>query len=81
MQLDDPAPAYVAVDDDNATYNDLMIWLAAQLGMPTPDVLPEPKPANKRCSNALLAASGYRFRYPSFRDGYRALLDDLPGPL
>lgn len=30
---------------------------------------------NKRCSNARLVASGYRFRYPTFREGFTALLD------
>ena len=29
---------------------------------------------NKRCSNARLVASGYRFRYPTFREGFTALL-------
>ncbi|WP_160667488.1 SDR family oxidoreductase [Pseudarthrobacter sp. ATCC 49987] len=29
---------------------------------------------NKRCSNALLRGTGFDFRYPSFREGYRAIL-------
>ena len=29
---------------------------------------------NKRCSNARLLATGFRFRYPSYREGYEALL-------
>jgi nucleoside-diphosphate-sugar epimerase len=29
---------------------------------------------NKRCSNALLRSTGLEFRYPSFREGYRAIL-------
>ena len=29
---------------------------------------------NKRCSNALLRSTGFVFRYPSFREGYRAIL-------
>ncbi len=29
---------------------------------------------NKRCSNALLLGTGFTFRYPTFREGYRAIL-------
>lgn len=29
---------------------------------------------NKRCSNALLRGTGFEFQYPSFREGYRAIL-------
>ncbi|AOT03598.1 SDR family oxidoreductase [Arthrobacter sp. U41] len=29
---------------------------------------------NKRCSNALLRSTGFEFTYPSFREGYRAML-------
>lgn len=29
---------------------------------------------NKRCSNARLRASGYRLRYPTYREGYGALI-------
>lgn len=29
---------------------------------------------NKRCSNAMLRGTGFEFQYPSFREGYRAIL-------
>jgi nucleoside-diphosphate-sugar epimerase len=29
---------------------------------------------NKRCSNALLRSTGFTFQYPSYREGYRAIL-------
>lgn len=29
---------------------------------------------NKRCSNALLRSTGFEFAYPTFREGYRAIL-------
>lgn len=29
---------------------------------------------NKRCSNALLRGTGFEFQFPSFREGYRAIL-------
>jgi hypothetical protein len=54
-------------------------WLAVQLGVPGPRVVAEQaaargQRANKRCRNTRLRASGFRFRYPSYRDGYRAML-------
>jgi nucleoside-diphosphate-sugar epimerase len=33
-----------------------------------------PRGGDKRCRNALLLASGFRFAYPSYREGYRSLL-------
>jgi hypothetical protein len=35
--------------------------------------------ASKRCRNARLRASGFQFRYPSYRDGYAALLNSDDG--
>ncbi len=32
--------------------------------------------SNKRCRNGQLLQSGYQFRYPTFREGYAALLDN-----
>ncbi|OAI28592.1 NAD-dependent epimerase/dehydratase family protein [Methylomonas koyamae] len=63
---------YLASDNDPAPLWDVMVWIAAQFGYPPPKALP---PAigvaqNKRCSNARLNALGYRWRYPSYRDGY-----------
>jgi hypothetical protein len=57
-------------------------WLAARLGVPPPRRVPrEPGAAgrpetSKRCSNRKLLASGYAFRYPTFHDGYAALVDE-----
>jgi nucleoside-diphosphate-sugar epimerase len=69
---------YLGVDDAPCTQCELMDWLAAHMGLPrpprqsgTPGGLRE---SNKRCSNAKLKASGYRLRYPSFREGYAAMI-------
>jgi nucleoside-diphosphate-sugar epimerase len=77
----DPAPVYVAVDCEPATQRDVYDWLAKRLGTAAPldaplDGTASPRRAssNKRCRNARLLASGYAFRYPSFREGYAALL-------
>lgn len=89
LQCPEPETLYVAVDDDPAPLDEVLNWLADQLGVPQPPCIPQPplKPgaetrrdpaarmrASKRCRNARLRASGFQFRYPSYRDGYAALL-------
>jgi nucleoside-diphosphate-sugar epimerase len=72
----DPAQFYVGVDDDPAELGDVLRFLAAEMGCPEPPVGPagEARGGNKRCSNALLRSSGLEFSYPTFREGYRAVL-------
>ncbi|HOW75826.1 MAG TPA: SDR family oxidoreductase [Candidatus Competibacteraceae bacterium] len=84
-----PEPLYIAVDDDPASLDEVLNWLADQLGVPQPPRVPQPplKPgaetrrdpatrmrASKRCRNVRLRASGFQFRYPSYREGYAALI-------
>ena len=85
LTLDDPAQLYLGVDNAPVLQCEVMGWLAAQLGRAPPttvsaDVLGrQRRGSNKRCSNARLRASGYEFLYPSYREGYRALIDsDAP---
>lgn len=87
--LPEPAPLYLAVDDDPAPLGEVLGWLAAQIGVPEPPLADRSplKPGadangsatlrmrvSKRCCNARLRASGFIFRYPSYQDGYAALL-------
>jgi len=63
---------YLASDDEPAPIWDVMTWLAEQYGYPAPPQLvnaPDAK-QNKRCNNARLKRLGYRFLFPSYRDGY-----------
>ena len=76
LELPDPEPVYLGVDNEPTCRRTLLEWLAARLDAPAPrpdPALPPPR-SNKRCSNARLCASGYRFRYPDFRRGYDASL-------
>ncbi len=59
------ADANVIGADANATRDFARLRLAARGLRPL---------ANKRCSNALLRASGFAFRFPTFREGYGALI-------
>lgn len=83
MKMDAPEAIYVGVDDEPADRRKVLNWLAERLGVPQPRVAaggeaPSARAAaNKRCSNARLKATGYRFLYPSYRDGYTEMITDM----
>ena len=84
MGLESPLPLVLAVDDEPAEQKEVLRWLAGVLGAPPPRELRGREPvrtgraaSNKRCRNELLHASGYEFVYPTFREGYTAILADL----
>jgi nucleoside-diphosphate-sugar epimerase len=75
LTLPEPAPVYVGVDDTPLPIDVLYDHLATRLGVPLPADGPGPAGiGNKRLSNALLHASGFRCRWPDARAGYAALL-------
>ena len=83
VELARPESLYLAVDQDPADECEVLCWLAGQLGLPAPAVLPAGRASrrhNKRCRNGRLVASGYRFQYPTFREGYAAVLRGLAEP-
>lgn len=78
------APVILGVDHLPARYDEVVHWLADRLRVPRPPVAESParrtRPeSNKRCSNARITAMGYRFAYPTFRDGYAPMLPTSPG--
>jgi len=71
---------YNAADDEPVSQADFFRWLAGKMGKPLPPAAPE-NPAesrkrgvtDKRVSNRKLKRElGYRFKFPSFREGYGA---------
>jgi nucleoside-diphosphate-sugar epimerase len=79
--LPEAPPMVVGVDSAPAPSSEVLAWLAEQLGAPVPPPVPAAElpttgrsATNKRCSNALLLASGFRFRYPTYREGYTSLM-------
>lgn len=73
------APLYIGTDCAPVPLHEVQQWLAAQLGVTLTDVVAAgPSRGNRRCSNALLLGSGYKFLYPTYRDGYGALLAGEP---
>lgn len=83
----DPGTLYVGSDCAPAAHSDVTAFLAAQMGVLPADADAGPPPvdkaeqhdermpvAGKRLCNARLRESGFHFTYPTYREGYRALL-------
>jgi hypothetical protein len=68
-----PAPLLLGVDDEPALGSEVVAWIAARLGIEPPERSADP-PRGKRCRNGRLRRSDYAFRYPSYREGYAAIL-------
>lgn len=75
LALAEPAPLYLGVDGEPTDHAALLRELADWIGAPAPVSTGAPVAGpNRRCSNARLLASGFRFVYPTWREGYRAVL-------
>ena len=80
LALKNPDRIYLGVDNEPAAQCAVMDWLAKQMGVPAPprrsssDANGDSPRSNKRCRNARLLATGYRFVYPGYRDGYGKML-------
>jgi nucleoside-diphosphate-sugar epimerase len=80
-QLEKAEPVYLGVDCEPADEAAVLRWLAGALGAAEPRAgaadtprAPLRRGGSKRCRNDLLLASGYRFAYPTFREGFRAVI-------
>jgi nucleoside-diphosphate-sugar epimerase len=78
-----PAPLYLGVDNAPVPGNEVLLFLAAELGLPEPtrDESSTAEPSrdsqrggDKLLSNELLRNTGFTFAYPTYREGYRAVL-------
>jgi nucleoside-diphosphate-sugar epimerase len=80
------ASLYVGVDDEPADEAEVVRWLAARLGAPPPRLAADAESggegdaSNRRCRNARLRATGYRFRFPTFREGYADVIAGMAAP-
>lgn len=68
-------PIYLASDSEPVTQHQLRNWLATQIGVELVEEVVE-LGAVRRCSNRQLLDSGYRFKYPTYREGYLSLTAD-----
>ncbi|WP_420369340.1 NAD-dependent epimerase/dehydratase family protein [Curtobacterium sp. L1-20] len=73
----DPAPTYLGTDDEPVPLDDVLAFLADELGVPVPpraEATGRQAGGDKRLSNALLRSTGWQPTHPTFREGYRAVL-------
>lgn len=73
---------YLGVDDDPAERGEVLRFLAQLVGVPPPAVETGSagRGRNKRCRNDKLKATGYRLRFPTFREGYAAVVGSAGEP-
>ncbi len=91
LEHEEPPPVVLVVDDEPVDRWTFADWLAAECGVDPPRKRTTEErladgdlsaPArrrirtSKRCSNDLLRELGYEFRYPTYREGYRAAVED-----
>ncbi|MGF6091522.1 SDR family oxidoreductase [Pseudomonas sp. 18173] len=73
VALDD---VYIGVDDEPAALADVVNWLRGYLGVTEwDDDASVRRTGSKRCTNARAKALGWTPKYPSFREGYAAILE------
>ncbi|KTR09994.1 NAD-dependent epimerase/dehydratase family protein [Curtobacterium luteum] len=75
--IEAPAPTYLGTDDLPVRLDEVLRFLADELGVDEPvrgDGEGRQAGGDKRLSNALLRSTGWAPRYPTFREGYRAVL-------
>jgi len=83
MSLSSSEALYLGADNEPADQFEVLGWLARRLGAPPPYLQPPTGAAaptirgNKRCRNARLLQSGYSFLFPTFREGYAAILASM----
>lgn len=73
------APLYLGSDEAPTAKGEILDWIAARLGVDPPppgeasDEAPQ-RGGNKRISSARLRGEGFRFLYPTYREGFEAIL-------
>ncbi len=90
LTLDAPQTLYIGSDCEPAVTCEVYRFVASALGLPPPPTISADSPealaartqmgrgrSNKRCDNRRILASGFTFRYPTFREGYTALINEL----
>lgn len=78
-ELDEVAETYVGVDHAPVDKAEVLAFLADELGLARPEPAAErdrgtTRGGTKRARNDRLVATGFTFTYPTYREGYRAVL-------
>ncbi|MCG3175041.1 MAG: Protein YeeZ [Myxococcota bacterium] len=81
LGLEHLQPVYNGVDHEPADRNEVLDWIAGRMGIslnPDTNCGERNGRGHKRVRNQRLIDSGYRFRYPTYREGYAGLIAALP---
>jgi nucleoside-diphosphate-sugar epimerase len=75
-RADEPEPLYLGVDSAPVPSVEVLNFLATELGLPQPEITENggTRGGDKRLSNRRLLGTGFTLEYPSYREGYRAVL-------
>lgn len=65
---------YLVTDSCPVPQHEVLNWLADQMGLPVQPA--QPVSGGKRLSNARMLQTGFALRYPDYRSGYAALLQE-----
>ncbi|OUM40998.1 SDR family oxidoreductase [Arthrobacter sedimenti] len=75
-EVESPAPIYVGSDELPVDLGEVLQFLAAELGLPEPPrgETSYTRGGARRMDSSLLRSTGFSFAYPTYREGYRAVL-------
>jgi len=78
-------PLYLGTDEAPTPMGEILDWIAARLGLPAPPDGPDDgaspqRGGNKRLSSARLRGEGFAFRFPTYREGFEAILEGATAP-
>ncbi|MCK0106967.1 SDR family oxidoreductase [Marinobacter sp. S0848L] len=70
---------YIVTDCEPVRLDEVVAWVQQQIPCKAPveGARKGGRAGSKRCSNQRLLASGFEFRYPDFRAGYREMINSL----
>lgn len=74
MTMESPQSRYIGCDNEPTLMASFECWLAEALDVEPPSMALAFDVSGKRCDNQRIKASGYTLKYPSYREGYQALL-------
>jgi nucleoside-diphosphate-sugar epimerase len=75
QQEQELAACYIGVDSEPTTLYEVQAYLAAKMGIIMRAGTQVPPRGSKRCRNALILRTGFKFHYPNFRIGYGAIME------
>ena len=76
MDVAEPAPVYLGSDALPVDLAEVLRYIASELGLPEPAAgeATSSRGGARRCDSGLLQSTGFSFTYPTYREGYRAIL-------